>query len=84
MNEKKNVPNEVYRKFKEVYQPVEIVNIEEAAMRIAIENKSINVVLLRAMAEVLSKQRGESLAKILGDLEAAVRQEQKALLDKLR
>jgi hypothetical protein len=84
MNGRKNVPNDVYKKFKEVYQPVTIENLEKLAIETSLQNQAYIRVILQALAEVLSRQRGESYAKTLSDLEVAAAGAEKLLLDRLR
>lgn len=82
MNGSRNVPAPIYKKFIEVYKPGEVrpgVN----TIQISIQNQAIAMVLLRAMAEILSNQRSEPVTKTLGDLEAAVRAEVQAVLERL-
>lgn len=73
MNGHRNVPSHVYQKFTEIYMPVEIIRNDPD--KTAVYGQAIGRVILRAIAEMLAKQRGESVTKTLGDLEAAVRAE---------
>lgn len=74
VNGKRNIPPGIYKKFADLYRPVEI-NREGRIYEIALQNQAIQRVILRAIAELLSKQRNESVTKTLGDLEAAARAE---------
>lgn len=82
INGRRNVPPEVYKRFTDVYsQKIEVESKDSFFAEIALQNNAILRVVLRAMAETLSKQRGEPVAKTLTDLEAAVGQEVRKLLD---
>jgi plasmid maintenance system antidote protein VapI len=84
INGRRNVPPEVYKRFTDVYnKEIEVDNRDDLYFEIALQNQAYTRVILRAMAEVLSHQRGESLAKTLTDLEAAVKQEIQVLTERL-
>lgn len=74
MNGGRNVPQKIYKKFTERFKPVEITT-EGQIYTIGLQNQALSRVILRALAEVLSKQRDESVTKTISDLEAAVRAE---------
>jgi hypothetical protein len=69
----RNVPDHVYQKFTETYKPVDVK--ESTVLEVALQNQAMSRVILRALAELLSSQRDESVTKTLGDLEAAVKVE---------
>lgn len=83
INKRRNIPPEVYLRFTNVYSPAEITD-DALIYEIALQNQAMNRVILRAMAELLSKQRGEAITKTLGDLEAAVRVETQSVSERLQ
>lgn len=82
VNGRRNVPPEVYLKFTKVYKPSEIKD-ENTGLEIAIQNMAMCRVMLRSIAEVLSSQRGEPVAKTLGNLEEAVMVEIQSMSERL-
>lgn len=84
MNGRRNIPNKIFDKYMEVYKPVEVENWEDVFNGIAVYNQASLRVALRVLAEILSNQKKEPVAKTLSDLEAAVESEERRLLDRLR
>lgn len=83
VNKRRNVPPEIYLKFSQVYLPAEIKD-EGTLFEIILQNQAVGRVLLRAMAEILSRQRDESVTKTLSDLEGALKAEIHQVTEKLR
>lgn len=82
INGRRNIPPEVYLRFTNLYKPAEIKD-EGVIYEIALQNQAMIRVVMRAVAEVLSKQRNEAITKTLGDLEAAVRGETQLVRERL-
>lgn len=82
INKRRNIPPEVYLRFTNIYKPAAIRD-EGTIYEIALQNQAMNRVILRAIAELLSAQRSESITKTLGDLEAAVRVETQEVSERL-
>lgn len=84
INGRRNIPPEVFKRFTDVYKLGEIVEPDVFFAETALQNQAYVRVILRAMAELLSKQREEPVTKTLTDLEAAVRQEIQQLTERLK
>lgn len=83
INGRRNVPNDVYKKFTEIYQPVEVSNPDVLSLENLIKIDSKCDVILSAIAEILATQRGQTVSKINSDLVSMVNQSIKGRLDKL-
>lgn len=70
VNGNKNVPNEKYRKFTEVYHITPPSNQFTGADLLRIDAKCD--VILSTVAEILANQRGQPVAKVSGDLVSLV------------
>lgn len=84
MNGRKNVPNDIYRKFKEVYRPVEVSNSGTLTIEHLIRIEAMNSVILGALAEVLAFQRSQPVTKVNNDLVSTVQSQIKQMLDRLK
>lgn len=84
VNGYRNVPPEIYKNFTKEYNAVEVEDKNAIAVQIALQNQSYLRTIMRATAEILCKQRGESFIKTLSDLEAAASAEEKLLLERLK
>lgn len=83
INKRRNIPPEVYLRFTNIYNPAEI--LEEGQLHeIALQNQAYSRVILRAMAEILSKQRDEPVTKTLSGLEEALRVEIRSVSERLQ
>jgi hypothetical protein len=86
MNGRRNVPNEVYKKFADKYKTdlVAEVNPTEAGLHNVLLNHAMLRVTLMALAELLAKQRKLPVTKIIAELEAAVNEQTESLLKRLK
>lgn len=82
INGRRNVPNDVYKRFTDVYKPVEMENTETFTVGKLLRLEAIGTVILSALAEVLAFQRNETVAKVSEELLSTVNSKLKGLTEK--
>lgn len=82
INGRRNVPNDVYKRFTDVYKPVEIKNVETFTIEKLLRIEAMSSVIISALAEVLAFQRNQNVAKVTEDLLSTVNSKLKQLTER--
>lgn len=82
INKRRNVPNDVYKRFTDIYKPIEIKNIQALTAEKLLRIDAMSTVILSALAEVLAFQRNQPVTKINEDLLSTVNSKLRQIAEK--
>ena len=75
MNGSKQVPPKAFKKFTEVYQPIEVKNQDNLSNERQVKIEVMCEIILSTLGEVLANQRGQTVKTISDDLAKRVNDE---------
>lgn len=82
INHRRDVPNAVYKRFTEVYKPIEIKDSEATTQERLLRMDATTSVILSAIAEILSYHRNQAVSKVMEDLVSTVNSKLKQMTGK--